>query len=109
MAKGKGNLSREKQEKKAATKIKTKQKQNSACLLRLNGTGQMFVIQSGVFLPMVLHGFLVVLSCFILLGTLVTLPSATSHVFLSLPVCVSLPLVLSVSFTHQFSQTARSF
>lgn len=68
-----------------------------------------------VFVPVVLNGFFYFLSLcldfyFYFLGTLVTLPSATSHVFPSVCVCVcvSLTLILSVSFTHQFSQTARS-
>lgn len=37
---------------------------------------------------------------FYFLGTLVTLPSATSHVFPSVCVCVSLTLILSPSLTN---------
>lgn len=55
-----------------------------------------FVIESGgFFFPVVLHGFLVVLSCF-LLGTVVTLTSATSHAFaICSCVCASLRLLHS--------------
>lgn len=70
-----------------------------------------FVIESDVFVVVVFFSSVAwMFSCFdlsVLLGTLVTLPLTTSHI-ISICSCVCLALILFFSFTHQFSQTARS-